>query len=394
MSDTQVHMSAVMRSDFGKGAARRLRRTGLIPAVIYGPGTDLVHVALDGHDLAQALKKPRVVLALSVDGTDYVCAPRDVQRDVVRQVLEHVDLVVIGKAEAKARAAAAEAIAHAEAAAEEAGVDVASAVEAIEAAIAAGEDPEAAASAALAEAIDTQHALEDAQAEAAEHEAEVAAEEAGEASAAARPLLTRPTRPDPHLTEAPWLVVGLGNPGPQYASTRHNIGAMATERLADSLGGSLSAHRRCRAEVFEGRIGPLGHGATRVVLARSRGFMNESGGPVACLVEFYKVPLEQLVVLHDELDLPLGGLRLKQGGGDNGHNGLRSLRRSLGSGEFHRVRLGIGRPPGRQDPADFVLKPFSGSERTEADLLCADAMDAVEILVREGLAAAQNRFNR
>jgi PTH1 family peptidyl-tRNA hydrolase len=111
-------------------------------------------------------------------------------------------------------------------------------------------------------------------------------------------------------------------------------------------------------------------------------------------VDFYRVPLDQLVVIHDELDLPLGGLRIKQGGGDNGHNGLRSLRRSLGTGDFHRIRLGIGRPPGRQDPADFVLRPFAGSERTEVDLLCVEAAEAVEVLVREGLAAAQNRFNR
>jgi len=196
------------------------------------------------------------------------------------------------------------------------------------------------------------------------------------------------------LSDAPWLAVGLGNPGREYAATRHNIGAMAVERLAASLGGTLAGHRRCRAEVFEGRMGPLGHGATRVVLARTRGYMNESGGPVACLVDFYRVPLDQLVVLHDELDLPLGGLRLKQGGGDNGHNGLRSLRRSLGSGDFHRIRLGIGRPPGRQDPADFVLRPFAASERTEVDLLCGEAADAVEVLVREGLPAAQNQFNR
>ena len=196
------------------------------------------------------------------------------------------------------------------------------------------------------------------------------------------------------MSDAPWLVVGLGNPGPTYAATRHNIGVMAVERLADSLGGRLAAHRRCRAEVTEGRIGPLGHGAVRVVAARTRGFMNESGGPVCCLVEFYKLPVEKVVVLHDELDLPLGGLRIKLGGGDNGHNGLRSLRRSLGTGEFHRIRLGIGRPPGRQDPADFVLRPFNGSERTEVDLLCAEAVDAIEVLVRDGLAAAQNQFNR
>jgi PTH1 family peptidyl-tRNA hydrolase len=196
------------------------------------------------------------------------------------------------------------------------------------------------------------------------------------------------------LSDVPWLVVGLGNPGSRYAGTRHNVGVMAVESLTTSLAGSLSGHRRCRAEAHEGRVGPLGHGATRVVTARSRGFMNESGGPVACLMDFYKVPVDQLVVLHDELDLPLGGLRLKQGGGDNGHNGLRSIRRSLGTGDFYRVRLGIGRPPGRQDPADFVLRPFAGSEQPEVELLLADAVDAVEVLVREGLEPAQNRFNR
>jgi PTH1 family peptidyl-tRNA hydrolase len=202
------------------------------------------------------------------------------------------------------------------------------------------------------------------------------------------------TRTDRSLTGAPWLVVGLGNPGPQYANTRHNIGVMATERLTEALGGRLAGHRRCRAEVAEVRLGPLGHGAVRVVTARSRGYMNESGGPVACLMDYYEVPLEQLVVLHDELDLPLGGLRLKTGGGDNGHNGLRSLRRSLGSGDFHRIRLGIGRPPGRQDPAEFVLRPFAGAERTEVELLCGEAVDAVEVLIGEGMAAAQNQFNR
>ncbi len=174
MSDTQVRLSAVPRSDFGKGAARRLRRTGLVPAVIYGHGTDPLHVALDGHDLTQALRRPRVVLEITLDGTQYVVAPRDVQRDVVRQVLEHVDLVVIDRAEAAQRAAVAEAIAAAEEAAEEAGVDVAEAVAAIEAAVAAGEDPEAAAEAALHEAAEAQEAASSAAA---------AAEAAAEAEA-------------------------------------------------------------------------------------------------------------------------------------------------------------------------------------------------------------------
>ncbi len=176
MSDTQVHLTATARKDFGKGAARRLRRSGMVPAVVYGRGTDPIHVALNGHDIVQALKKPRVVFAISLDGEEYVCAPRDVQRDVVRQVLEHLDLVVIDRAEARARAVMAEAIAHAEAAAEEAGVDVAAAVEAIEAAVAAGEDPEAAAAAAVEHAAEEVQALVEAQAHAAEVEAEAEAE--------------------------------------------------------------------------------------------------------------------------------------------------------------------------------------------------------------------------
>ena len=175
MSDTQVQLTAVRRSDFGKGAARRLRRSGQVPAVIYGHGTDPIHVALDSHDLTQALKRPRVVLAVTLDGTEHVVAPRDVQRDVVRQVLEHVDLVEIDRAEAAQRAAVASAIAAAEAAAEEAGVDVSQAIEAIEAAVAAGEDPEAAAEAALQQAAEHERALSEAAAA-----AQAAADEAAE----------------------------------------------------------------------------------------------------------------------------------------------------------------------------------------------------------------------
>lgn len=204
--------------------------------------------------------------------------------------------------------------------------------------------------------------------------------------------LARPT--EPAVAGSAWLVVGLGNPGPQYAATRHNVGVMVLERFVGSLGGGLANHRRCRAEVCEGRVGPPGPGAVRAVAARTRSFMNESGGPVACLLDFYRVPIEHLVVLHDELDLPLGSLRLKVGGGDNGHNGLRSIRRALGTGDFHRVRLGIGRPPGRQDPAEFVLRPFGPAERDEVDVVCQEGAEAVEALLRDGLAAAQNQFNR
>jgi PTH1 family peptidyl-tRNA hydrolase len=187
---------------------------------------------------------------------------------------------------------------------------------------------------------------------------------------------------------APWLVVGLGNPGPDYAGTRHNVGFLVVEELAERTRGRFAKHKRAHAHVAEERLQ-----SHRAVLAKPSSYMNESGGPVKGLLDFYKVPMERLVVIHDELDIPFSTLRLKLGGGDNGHNGLRSIRRSTGSGEFYRVRVGIGRPPGRQDPADYVLKPWASVERKELPLLVSDAADAVELLVHEGLERAQNRFN-
>jgi PTH1 family peptidyl-tRNA hydrolase len=188
----------------------------------------------------------------------------------------------------------------------------------------------------------------------------------------------------------PFLVVGLGNPGPAYRGNRHNVGFLVADVLAGRIGGRFSKHK-ARADVVEGRLGPPP--APRVVLAEPRSYMNESGGPVAGLCGFYKIPVEQLVVVHDELDLPYGALRLKRGGGDNGHNGLRSISRSLSSKEYLRVRFGIGRPPGRMDPADYVLRDFSAVERKDLEFHVDRAADAVEALVRDGLEAAQNRYN-
>jgi len=184
-----------------------------------------------------------------------------------------------------------------------------------------------------------------------------------------------------------WLVVGLGNPGPEYSGNRHNVGFGVLDVLASRVGGRFKSHKS-RADVIEGRLA-----GQRVVLAKPRSYMNESGGPVSSLRDFFKVPLERLVVVHDELDLPYGGLRLKLGGGDNGHNGLKSLRRSLGSGEFNRVRIGIGRPPGRMDAAAFVLRDFSAAERKELDVLVEQAADSIEALVVDGMDKAQNTFN-
>lgn len=191
--------------------------------------------------------------------------------------------------------------------------------------------------------------------------------------------------------DARWLVIGLGNPGLDYAATRHNSGYMVVDELASRVGGKFSSHKS-RAEILEGRVG-VGHDAPAVILAKSRTYMNESGGPVSALVSFFKIALDHLIVIHDELDLPFETLRIKDGGGDNGHNGLKSLTKSLGSANYLRVRIGIGRPLGSQDPADFVLKPFSSVERKILPLTIDRAADAVEALLRLGLDETQQRFN-
>ena len=183
------------------------------------------------------------------------------------------------------------------------------------------------------------------------------------------------------------LIVGLGNPGPRYAATRHNAGFFVVELLAQRVGGKFKAHKG-RCDVVEGRLA-----GSPVVLAKPKSYMNESGGPIVSIARFYKVPVGRITVVHDELDLPFGSLRLKRGGGDGGHNGLRSTSTSLGDRDYARVRFGIGRPPGRQDPADYVLREFSPTERKELEFLVDRAADAVETLVAQGLEAAQNLFN-
>jgi peptidyl-tRNA hydrolase, PTH1 family len=184
------------------------------------------------------------------------------------------------------------------------------------------------------------------------------------------------------------LVVGLGNPGPDYAETRHNIGFRVVDLLAARAGGGRFGKHRTNADVLEGRLA-----GRRVVLAKPRTYMNVSGGPVAGLLRYFSLPVDDLVVVHDDLDLGFGVVRLKRGGGEGGHNGLRSISTSLGTREYLRVRFGIGRPPGRQDPADFVLKRFTGAESKELDLAVDLAADAAEALLAEGLEPAQNRFH-
>ena len=195
-----------------------------------------------------------------------------------------------------------------------------------------------------------------------------------------------------------WLVVGLGNPGPTYASHRHNVGFMVADELARRAGAGFTAPRGMRGDVCETRLTALGMGgvgadAQRVVLLKPRTYMNDSGAAVAKACSYYGVKPAGVIAVHDELDLDFGRLRLKSGGGDNGHNGLKSIRSALGTGDFYRVRIGIGRPPGRQAPADFVLTSFPASVREELALEIDRAADAVEALVLSGLEAAQNAFN-
>jgi PTH1 family peptidyl-tRNA hydrolase len=186
-----------------------------------------------------------------------------------------------------------------------------------------------------------------------------------------------------------WLIVGLGNPGPEYKGNRHNVGQMVLDELAGRLGGNFKTHK-ARAQVLEGR---LGIGGPRVVLAKPMTYMNVSGGPVAGLANFYGIGPDHVVAVHDEIDIAFNTVKLKSGGGEGGHNGLRDISRALGTKDYLRVRVGVGRPPGRMDTADYVLRDFGTTERKDVPFLLDEATDAVEMLVREGLTAAQQKFH-
>jgi PTH1 family peptidyl-tRNA hydrolase len=186
-----------------------------------------------------------------------------------------------------------------------------------------------------------------------------------------------------------WLIVGLGNPGAEYAHNRHNVGQMVLDELASRIGSGFKSHKS-RAQVLEGR---LGIGGPRVVLAKPLSYMNVSGGPVSALSKFYDIEPGHVIAVHDEIDIPFNTVKLKLGGGEGGHNGLRDISKALATKDYLRVRVGVGRPPGRMDTADFVLKDFSGSEKKELPFLIGAAADAVETLVRDGLLAAQQQFH-
>lgn len=183
----------------------------------------------------------------------------------------------------------------------------------------------------------------------------------------------------------PLLVVGLGNPGPRYETTRHNVGFLVADILAERMGSGFKVHKKSGAEVTTGRLG-----GRSVVLAKPRTYMNESGRHVGPLAKFYSVAPADVVVLHDELDIDFGRIRLKFGGGEGGHNGLKSVASALGTKDFQRVRIGVGRPPGRQDPAAFVLENFNSRERPELGTILEQAADATELLLQHGVEAAQN----
>jgi PTH1 family peptidyl-tRNA hydrolase len=186
-----------------------------------------------------------------------------------------------------------------------------------------------------------------------------------------------------------WLIVGLGNPGTEYRNNRHNVGQMVLDELASRVGGSFKSHK-ARAQVLEGR---LGIGGPRVVLAKPATYMNVSGGPVAGLANFYGIAPDRVVAVHDEIDIPFNTVKLKIGGGEGGHNGLRDISKALATKDYLRVRVGVGRPPGRMDTADFVLRDFATAEKKELPFLLDEAADAVEMLLADGLLAAQQKFH-
>lgn len=198
------------------------------------------------------------------------------------------------------------------------------------------------------------------------------------------------------MSDSPWLVIGLGNPGPKYAGNRHNVGQMVLDLLAERTGSRFAKHPRAQAVVAETRLGTLPGGVPgpRVVLARPTTYMNVSGGPVSALAQYYRIDADHVLAVHDEVDIPFDTIKLKAGGGEGGHNGLRDISKALGTREYVRVRVGVGRPPGRTDTADHVLRDFSSTERKDLPMLVDDAADAVEMVVTEGLLAAQGKYHQ
>lgn len=191
------------------------------------------------------------------------------------------------------------------------------------------------------------------------------------------------------VTGDSWLIAGLGNPGPGYAGNRHNVGAMVLDELATRIGARLSRHRTTTM-LAEARLRP---GGPKLVLARPLSYMNTSGGPVSSAAAYFGIPPERVIVVHDDLDLPFETIKLKADGGHGGQNGVRDIIKALGTPDFVRVRVGIGRPTGRQDAADYVLSDFASSERSQLPFVLGDAADAIELIIDDGLLAAQQKVH-
>ena len=392
-----------------------------MPAVLYGSGIDPQHITLPGHDLALALKNSNALLSIAVGSDTHLAIPKQVQRDPLTRHIEHADLLLVkkgqkvtvdirvhlvGEAAPDALVVTENSTISVEAEATHIpenvevsieGLEVGSQIHASDLDLPAGSTlaiPEEwlivnIVAAPTAEEVEAE--LEEAEAEAGiEHDV---SDEDRRRSRRGRLRRRRVGRGRVRRWGlrggVTWLVVGLGNPGPTYASTRHNVGYLVTDVLAARMGGSFKAHTSRRADVVEGRLA-----GERAVLGRSRSYMNDSGGAVSTLAKYYDTEPDHLIVVQDELDLPFGSLRVKLGGGDNGHNGLRDIRRALGTGDYFRVRLGIGRPGGRAGVTDHVLKTFSSAERKDLAVHVEEAADAVESLMTRGLEATQSAFNR
>ena len=342
-----------------------------------------------------ALKAANALLTIDIDGKEQLALAKDVQRDAIKPVIEHVDLVVVRRGEKVTvdvqvhveGEAAPETVVTVENQTVELEVEATHIPESLEVSVeglAAGTQihasdlvlPEGATLVTDPEILVVNVTAGDLRRGAGgrarrgrgrgRHRARGARRPRPRAP---RPLPRAPTRPEPTFpvcsastaspmaSTDPWLIVGLGNPGPTYAGNRHNVGAMVVDELAARASASLRSHK-ARAVAAEIRLGVLPGGAPgpKAVVATPLSYMNESGGPVAGLMSFFKIPVERLIVVHDELDIPFASVRLKRGGGEGGHNGLRSISKSVGTRDYLRVRVGIGRPPGRMDPAAFVLQ--------------------------------------
>ena len=407
MSDVS-RLKATVRTEFGKGAARRTRRDGNVPAVLYGHQTDPQHLALNAQAFAAVLRESggtNAVLTLDIEGKEQLALTKSVVVHPIRRYIEHADLLVIKRGEkvivdvpvVVVGDAAPGSVVTQEANDLSIEADAMSIPEQIEVSVEGAEigtqflAGELTLPAGSTLQTDPETLVVNVVAPAMEEEPEAAeAAEAGEAEApAARGRIQRELIRSLAMAESgAALVVGLGNPGPQYERTRHNVGFMVADVLAERVGGRFSTHKKTGSDLLTARLD-----GRQVLLAKPRTYMNESGRPVAGLARFFSVGVDDVVVIHDDIDLDFGVVRLKQGGGEGGHNGLRSISSALTSKEYLRVRVGVGRPPGRMDAAAYVLKPFSAAERKELPLVCSEAADAVELLLRLGLEAAQNRVH-